>query len=302
MRFVDASSLRLTLPLSVLLLTAFGANAQTAPELQTYRVESTVPLAQIGATPAPTLPVNVVQAVQGGALEIRHSVIFTASTRRLSVRTFLVPPGSPNPTPPAAQTMTHESYEVNVENILWAPQVAVPPGSTAASITSVVFTGRIAGGSQSLFGDLANKLFVHTAGLGATSTAFNNVTTVVAGTYTIYVGSATGSISFAQPGGGQPGGPSDPAAPKVVATAGMNSTTTLSEIQLDASGSTDPGGGVLTYSWRAIGKSAAVIGQNTAKPSVQFGEGFGEYVFEVTVTNARGLSSMAQVRVLYVGR
>jgi hypothetical protein len=300
MRIVDASALRRALPLSVLLLSTFAANAQT-PELLTYRVEATVPLDQIGSNPTPTLPVNVVQAVQGGALEIRNSVIYTASTRRLSVRTFLVALGSPNPTPPAAQTMTHESYEVNVENILWTAQSVVPPGTSGASATSLVFTGRIAGGGQSLFGDLANKLYVHSAGLGSSSTSLNNVTSVVAGSYTIYVGSATGSFSFSAPGDGGPGGPVDPEAPVAVATAGNNSTTVQSEIQLDASGSTDPQGGVLSYAWRSTGKSAAVIGPNTVKPSVQFGEGFGEYTFEVTVSNAKGLSSKAQVKVQYVG-
>jgi hypothetical protein len=197
--------------------------------------------------------------------------------------------------------MLHESYEVNVENILWAAQAVVPPGTTATTLSSLVITGRVAGGSQSVFGNLANQLFVHSAGIGsgAAPTSFDNVTTVVAGTYTIYVAEATGSLTVRT--GTEPGTP-QPGAPTVVVTAGNNATTVLPEIQLDASGSSDPEGLPLTFEWRTIGKSAAIIGQNTAKPSVQFGEGFGEYIFEVTVTSASGLSSTGQVRVQYVGR
>jgi hypothetical protein len=299
MIFVPAAGKRYTALLALVLLACLGANAQTTPQLQTYSTEVTVPLAQVGAFPAPTLPANVIQAVQGGALEIRHSLVFTSSTRRLSVRTFLVAPGSPNPTPPPAQTLLHESYEVNVENILWAPQTVVPPGSTGASL---VITGRIAGGSLSITGNVTNRLFVHSVGFdNVTPVRFNNLTTVVAGAYTMYATQGTGTFAYASqtPGGGDGTGGNLP--PVVVATAGNNVTTAQSEIQLDASGSSDPEKGPLTFTWRFVGKTAAIINQNTAKPSVQFSEGFGEYTFEVTVTDDKGAFTRAQVKVLYVG-
>src|SRR5688572_17924627 len=120
------------------LLVCFALSAQTNTDLQTYSTEVTVPLAQIGAFPPPTISTANLAAISAGALQIRHAVTFTAATRRMSVRTFLVAPGSPTPTPPAAQTMLQESYEVNVENILWAPTTVVPPGTTPAVNTLVI--------------------------------------------------------------------------------------------------------------------------------------------------------------------
>src|SRR5688572_1468816 len=175
---------------AALLVACFGASAQTAPELQNYRVEVTVPFANIGAFPVPNVPTADLGAIQGGALEIRHSVVFTAATRRLSVRTFLVAPGSPNPTPAAGQTMLRESYEVNVEQVLWAPVSLTPPGTT----NTMAIIGRVAGGSLSIAGDIANRLFIHSVGFdpqnrnNASNTANNltNITSTVVGHYTMY--------------------------------------------------------------------------------------------------------------------
>jgi len=286
---------------AALLLACFGASAQTAPELQTYRAEVRIPFADISGFPVPNVPVADAQAVQAGALEIRHSVVFTASTRRLSVRTFLVAPNSPNPTPPAAQTMLHESYEVNVEQVLWAPVSVVPPGTT----NSLVIIGRVAGGSLSIAGDLANRLFVHSLGFdpanrnNASNTANNltNITTTIAGRYTLYAQQGRGTIGFASdvtdPG-------TEPPAFTVTASAGQNATTALSEIELSTT--VENASGAVSYVWRTVGKSAAIIGPTTATPRVQFAEGFGDYVFEVTATDAAGNTSTSQVTVRYVGR
>jgi hypothetical protein len=286
---------------AAMLVACLGASAQTAPELQTYRAEVTVPFSNIGAFPAPNVPVADAQAIQGGALEIRQSIVFTASTRRLSVRTFLVAPGSPNPTPAAGQTLLHESYEVNVDSIAWAPLSVTPPGT----VNSVVITGRVAGNSLSIAGDIANRLFVHSVGFdpanrnNATSTANNltNITTTVAGRYTLYAQQGRGTVGFASdmtsPG---PGTPTFTVTP----TAGQNATTALSEIQL--SSTVENASGTVTYNWRTVGKSAAVIAPTTATPRVQFAEGFGEYIFEVTARDASGNTAIGQVKVLYVGR
>lgn len=62
------------------------------------------------------------------------------------------------------------------------------------------------------------------------------------------------------------------------------------------------GGGPLTYQWRVIGKSAGLGNANSPTVQAYFGEGFGDYVFELTVTDARGVSNSTRITVSYSGR
>jgi uncharacterized cupredoxin-like copper-binding protein len=77
------------------------------------------------------------------------------------------------------------------------------------------------------------------------------------------------------------------------------------ELYFDASGSTDPQGLALTYKWRQIGVvnndfSAAILGASAAATRVQLGGQFGDYIFELTVTNSAGQSTVKQIRVRFV--
>lgn len=83
--------------------------------------------------------------------------------------------------------------------------------------------------------------------------------------------------------------------------AGANLTTSSQNVMLDASGSKDPAGGPLTFSWRVTGaKPAEISGANTATPQVYFQQSYGEYLFEVTVTNSGGQRCTATTRVNYI--
>jgi hypothetical protein len=83
--------------------------------------------------------------------------------------------------------------------------------------------------------------------------------------------------------------------------AGANQTTQSEFIRLDASGSKDPAGGPLTFFWRVSGaKPAEITGGDTATPRVTFQQGYGEYIFEVTVTNSAGQRCTATTRVNYI--
>jgi hypothetical protein len=86
-----------------------------------------------------------------------------------------------------------------------------------------------------------------------------------------------------------------------LADAGADFITGVSEFSLDGSKSSDPDGGSLIYSWRSIGRTATIIGTNVANPRIQAISAFGQYIFELTVTNAKGLSSVAIVKVMFIG-
>ena len=94
--------------------------------------------------------------------------------------------------------------------------------------------------------------------------------------------------------------PPPPPVKTPTADAGQNFDTIYRLNTLDASKSTDPDGLPLTFSWRIINQTAVILDVNSPTPRVQLGELFGIYIFEVTVTNSKGVSSKSQVTVNYV--
>jgi len=93
--------------------------------------------------------------------------------------------------------------------------------------------------------------------------------------------------------------PSPPPAGAPKADAGVNFTTVQGQVTLDGTKSTGTG---LKFSWTVIGKTASMGNANTATPIVQFVGGYGEYVFELTVTDSTGATSTARVTAFYLGR
>lgn len=86
-----------------------------------------------------------------------------------------------------------------------------------------------------------------------------------------------------------------------IANAGPDQVTTNREIKLDGSRSTSPEGLVIGFSWRAIGRQPELIlGADTATPTVRFANlAFGEYVFELTVTDSRGRFARSTTKVFF---
>lgn len=80
-------------------------------------------------------------------------------------------------------------------------------------------------------------------------------------------------------------------------------TTTSLSIQLDASQSTSSDGKPLKYAWTVLpgSPSAAILGGNTATPTVQFTQSHVTYMFQVTVTDSAGNSATDTVSVDYEG-
>jgi hypothetical protein len=88
-------------------------------------------------------------------------------------------------------------------------------------------------------------------------------------------------------------------APEVIIVGGTFLETLNRELVLDASPSTDPSGGALTYRWEPMGTGASVLDPGGARTRVQLAGPFGDYLFRVTVTNAGGTSSTATVTVRF---
>ncbi len=86
-----------------------------------------------------------------------------------------------------------------------------------------------------------------------------------------------------------------------IADAGPNQVTTNQDIRLDGTRSRHPEGLVIGYSWRAVGRQPALLlGGDTATPTVRFDPlTFGEYTFELTVTDSQGRFSKATTKVFF---
>ena len=90
-----------------------------------------------------------------------------------------------------------------------------------------------------------------------------------------------------------------PDPPDVIITGGELIETINRELTLDASQSTNPAGGALTYVWRPLASGSAVLDQGQPRTRVQLGGLFGDYPFEVTVRNAAGQEARGTVTVRF---
>lgn len=103
-------------------------------------------------------------------------------------------------------------------------------------------------------------------------------------------------------GGG--GGSTPPTQASTTAVAGPKGQSVMARtISLDGSASTSADGKPLTFQWSIPqgSPSAAILGGDTANPTVQFSQGRGVYTFLLTVTDSTGLSATDIVTVEYLG-
>ncbi len=97
--------------------------------------------------------------------------------------------------------------------------------------------------------------------------------------------------------------PDNPVQPKppVIVISQSEIVTSFRDVLLNASGSQDPNGGQLTFSWRSVDNKGDVLNPTSATPTVRLRDiNYGDFLFEVTVTNSAGLSAKATVRVILV--
>ena len=89
--------------------------------------------------------------------------------------------------------------------------------------------------------------------------------------------------------------------PTVVLTPSNEIVTAFRELKLNAAASSDPDGDRLTFSWRSVDGRGTVLDPTSSTPTVKLNDTtYGDLTFEVTVTDPGGLSSKANVRVIYV--
>lgn len=257
------------------------------PEIVQFLAEGVVPVAFVLAPQPPPMAPDLAAAIAAGTMEIRQRLTFTPGTMILKGQIYVAPPDAPmlSPAdPPPTLPPTLSLFNIAVERIWYGqkPKFLLLAGSV---LSNPVVTP---------FGDTTGRLVAISTAYddSGTSTKFVMMCLTVVGGYTVASPSGVGTLKFkATP-------PPPPSATGPKADAGVNFTTALRQATLDGTKSTGTG---LSYSWSIAGKTAVINNANTATPIVQFVQGFGEYVFELKVTDSTGATSTARVIAFYLG-
>ena len=286
MRFIQS----LAAALAVCALTV-PAYAQTAgPAVTELLLERKLTLPETLTSTDLVLPADKVQAVTSGAMEVRERFIYNPNGNSLTSTIFVVQTGSPLPTPINANLNNAilGVFALNIDKIY----------ATTTPRNSLAFTGTV--GSASAGGVLGNVVglpfsvsFTYT---NDTPPKIADLVHVIAGRVVIYSKDAVGTLVVPRP----VTPPAPGAGPQITITAPIN--TSDRQINLDASKTTDASGTSLTFAWKNVNKSSVLLNPNTAVATVQFAEGGGDYIFELTVTNGNGVSAKKTVTVTYLGR
>lgn len=280
------------LPALVLLAAALPGGAQTTgPVVTELSLERQLALTTTLTTTELALPADKSQGIISGAWEVRERLIYNPSGATLTSTLFVVQPGSVMPTPINANLTGAiiGVYTLNVEKIY----------STSSPRNSLAFTGTVAGSSAGgVLGNVTGLPFsISMAYSNDVPAKVTDVVHVVAGRIAVYTPAATGVLIVPKT---TPVTPPVGSGPQIVIVA--PAVTIDLQVVLDATKTTDSSGTSLTFAWKSLNKSSAILNPNTALATVQFGEGLGDYMFELTVTNGNGLTAKQTVTVSYFGR
>jgi len=285
---------RNSIPAAALFAFTVSLAAQTAaPAVTALSLERQLTLTNTLSSLELTLPPDKLQGVSSGALEVRERLIYNPDGATLTSTVFAVQTGSPMPTPINANLsgMVLGVYGLSVEKIY----------SSTRTRNSLAFSGTVNSSSAGgLLGDVSGTPFfvslAYVPAAGETPQKVTDVTHVMAGRVVAFSKEAAGTLTIPTPV--VPPAPGEGPQIEIVAP-----TNTIDlQIVLDASKTTDASNTSLTFVWKNVNKSAVIINPNTAMPTIQFGEGLGDYTFEVTVTNGNGVSAKKTVTVTYLGR
>lgn len=264
------------------------ATCTTPPaSITTLSIEHVQTLSNILTTLTPNVPANILAAITSGAQEIRSRLVYNPQQNTVTETTFLVAPGSPNPTPLAIDVtqQTIQGFVLNVDKVY----------TSCKPTPSVLFVGTIGNVGPAPFGNFSGAPAAISIGYTTDKTpAINNVVEVVAGQAVAFSPAASGTLTF-------PAAPVTPPTTAGVPTIVISAPTPpappgslqifSNPYHVDASQSTDPNKLALTYSWSSD-KPVSFLPSNTdPAPTIQFNSGAGDYTITLTVTNSAGVSS-----------
>jgi hypothetical protein len=282
--------------LALILAFAVAAPAQT---LTAFNIERSIALNNILTTITPQIPSSVLAALAGGALEIREVLIYNQPASTITSTVFVVPTGSPIPTPTAAlANLGTALVQVTTTSI---DKIYI----TTKPYMGVTFVGTVVQSTATPYGNYQGATSTISVGYTSDTPAkINTVIETVSGALAAYSPAATvKAFTIVTPPSG-PGGGGGGTAPVVVITP-ANQTVTQKEVGLDASKSTDPNGLALTFQWTAVGNApdVSLLHGNSAIATAQLGaNGPNSYTFMVTVTDSAGNTATGTTTINYVGR
>jgi len=282
----------LSLLLLGLAVASVPAGAQTLTALQEER---SIALSNILTTITPQgLPAATLAALAAGALDLREQANYNAQQSTLTLTTFVVATGAPNPT-----------------NLITLPasslvaQVTISIDKIYITSSAVQFVGTISQSTTTPYGNYQG--FPATFSFGYTKDTppkINNVVDSVGGTIVIYSAAGSGTFTIQQPSTGGGGGGSTGVTVTINGQSSATPTfqTTVNQVLLDASKSTSTNAGALTYSWAVTQGTASISfpNGNTSTANIQLGSGKITYVITLTVTDATGAKSTATITIQYV--
>ena len=269
----------------------------TAPTAITnLSIERVLTLSNILTTITPTASPAILASITSGAQEIRDRIIYNPQQNTVTDTTFLVAPGSPNPTPLGVDVTqsTLQGFVLNISQIY----------TSCKPTPSILIVGTISG-AASLYGNVNGALAAVSIGYTTDATpVINNVVEVVAGQVLAYSASALGTLTFpvstVVPPGSNPGAPviNLNFTPPVSGSIQVNQSPFL----IDASTSTDPNKLALTFTFTSDKPANFIPGATPGASQIYFGSGSGDYTVTVTATNSAGMSTSTKFILTYINK
>jgi hypothetical protein len=274
----------LSLVVLALLASSVAANAQIALTGQTVKalsIERVLSLSNVLSSFTPTASPAVLAGLAAGALEIREIITFNPNAAGGAVTSviFIVPTGTPFPTPASVDTLDGPPAGSNIATFILVPD------KTYVTKNSVMFVGQILVSSVTPFGDYTGAPAVLSFGLSNDTPAkITNIVELISGSVVTYSASGTGTVTLSAPPA-----PPGPGGSLTVAVTPSSQQVTSPLAHLSAVG-TDPNDSAATFSyvWTVNAPPTAnIVSPNAASTDVQLGAGFNTYIFTVKATNTK---------------